>query len=126
MRVVNANFTQTEDNQGNSILLGKATFKGFGGTNKLSNSKGTEYRLGNIEFIGADGKVYQSSAAIYDKVMDRNDFSEGDIVSISAREYNGQMYLSILGLTGAGTIAANSGAFGVVKAQVPEEVEASA
>lgn len=125
MKTVNANFTQTTDNQGNDIILGKATFKGFGGSNKLTNSNGTEYRLGNIEFIGADGKVYQSSAAIYDKVMDRNDFSEGDVVSISAREHNGQMYISILGATGAGTLSATSGAFGVVK-KVAEDVEASA
>ena len=126
MKIIAANFTQTTDNQGNSILMGKATFAGFAGSNKLSNSKGTEYRLANVSFIGADGQTYQTSGAIYDKVMDRNDFSEGDVVSITAREHNGQMYISILGLTGAGTLSATSGAFGAVKAQVAEEVEAEA
>lgn len=125
MKIIDANFTQTTDNQGNDIILGKATFTGFGGSNKLKNSNGTEYRLGNITFIGADKKVYQSSAAIYDKVMDKNNFAEGDVVSIAGREYNGEMYLSILGATGVGTLSATSGAFGVVK-KVAEEVEASA
>ena len=126
MKIVHANFVEDVDNNGNPILRGKSTFVGFAGNNKLKNSKDTEYRLGNLMFIGADEQTYQTSGAIYDKTLKENNFSEGDVVSVVVREYNGKNYFSILGITGAGLLSADSGAFGVKAVAKAEEIEADA
>lgn len=128
METINANWKRTTDNQDNDILMGKATFIGFAGENKLTNSNGTEYRLANVAFLDTNGNRHESSAAIYDKVLSKSTFTDGDTVSVAAREYNGSMYLSVIGITGAGTLAADSGAFAAVEAteDVDEEVEATA
>lgn len=114
MSVVNANFEKDVDNQGNAILRGKATFKGFAGDNILTtaNENQTKYKLGNIEFIGADGKVHQTSGAIYEKVYTKNQLNVDDVVSIVVRSYENKAYVSILGVTGAGTLSIDNGAFG--------------
>lgn len=75
------------------------------GQNKLTNTNGTEFRIGSIQYVTGHGEIVTRSSQIWEKNVDR--LTAGQEYLTEVRVANGVVYLNTSSLTSAARATAD-------------------